>query len=519
MLCLHAHSPPIEHRDLKSANLLLDGAWSVKVRRPVARRRHERRHATAAALRCHGLYIAASAYTCSQVADFSLSKLAPPDPARSSTTARGGGSGTSFATADSEPAPSSPGSPGASSPSTQPGALNPRWAAPELLTGSSTAGLPADVYAFGVVLWELLTWKLPWADTPNPWTIVNATAAGGRPAIPDPEALPGPAPAGAWGGLPAYLGLMQRCWAQVRKTRCCRVLHCLLRSGALSSWWEWGILSLGLAGLSKDWRAAKGACARSQPTGTFFLFVGGASPFFFPFLFPPSALPFLLSSLCPHPFCLPALQSPEERPTFEEVVGDLRSLSEVPDAQQAQPATAGAGTASGATFTALRIATLPTAASGSHTAAFPGTATATTVSTIIATTAASNSAGTSPPTTTATSTWADFTTAPGSPLSAATLPSSVITTAAPSEAPSVAPSVVSALTPTSPAASTMAPADAALASTPPVPTADAGVQTDDLPGDDLTGSPHGAPSTALSGGTPNPPAMKRVGGGYVPPRA
>jgi hypothetical protein len=32
MLCLHAHSPPILHRDLKSPNLLVDAAWRVKVR-------------------------------------------------------------------------------------------------------------------------------------------------------------------------------------------------------------------------------------------------------------------------------------------------------------------------------------------------------------------------------------------------------------------------------------------------------------------------------------------------------
>ena len=31
MLYLHAHSPPIIHRDLKSANLLVDKHWRVKV--------------------------------------------------------------------------------------------------------------------------------------------------------------------------------------------------------------------------------------------------------------------------------------------------------------------------------------------------------------------------------------------------------------------------------------------------------------------------------------------------------
>ena len=31
MLALHAHSPPIIHRDLKSPNLLVDKHWRVKV--------------------------------------------------------------------------------------------------------------------------------------------------------------------------------------------------------------------------------------------------------------------------------------------------------------------------------------------------------------------------------------------------------------------------------------------------------------------------------------------------------
>ncbi len=42
-------------------------------------------------------------------------------------------------------------------------ANNPRWLAPEVVTDQaySTA---ADVYSFGLILWELLTWQLPWAD-------------------------------------------------------------------------------------------------------------------------------------------------------------------------------------------------------------------------------------------------------------------------------------------------------------------------------------------------------------------
>jgi serine/threonine protein kinase len=45
--------------------------------------------------------------------------------------------------------------------STVGGASNPRWMAPELLSGAQ--GTPAaDVFAFGVVMWEVLTWDIPW---------------------------------------------------------------------------------------------------------------------------------------------------------------------------------------------------------------------------------------------------------------------------------------------------------------------------------------------------------------------
>ena len=55
---------------------------------------------------------------------------------------------------------------GAAAATTAGGAGNPRWVAPEVM-GGDTAAATADVFAFGVVLWELLTWQLPWANLPG----------------------------------------------------------------------------------------------------------------------------------------------------------------------------------------------------------------------------------------------------------------------------------------------------------------------------------------------------------------
>jgi serine/threonine protein kinase len=41
------------------------------------------------------------------------------------------------------------------------GAMNPIWLAPEVLLGGR-ATAASDVYSFGLVLYELLTWQLPW---------------------------------------------------------------------------------------------------------------------------------------------------------------------------------------------------------------------------------------------------------------------------------------------------------------------------------------------------------------------
>lgn len=51
-----------------------------------------------------------------------------------------------------------------------------RWIAPEVLAGSHY-DRAADVYAFGVILWEILTWEVPWDDL-GPWQVIPSCACG-----------------------------------------------------------------------------------------------------------------------------------------------------------------------------------------------------------------------------------------------------------------------------------------------------------------------------------------------------
>ena len=139
---LHARSPAILHRDLKSPNLLVDSSWRVKV------------------------------------SDLGLSRLV--EEAATATTI---------------------GSTAAS--------MNPRWVAPEVLEGNDWV-LASDVYAFGVVLWELLTWELPWAHIRNTVAIPIAVVRGESLPIPDVNELPGPRPKDV-DVLDGYKRLVARC--------------------------------------------------------------------------------------------------------------------------------------------------------------------------------------------------------------------------------------------------------------------------------------------------------------------
>ncbi|GAB4821932.1 hypothetical protein N2152v2_008978 [Parachlorella kessleri] len=95
-------------------------------------------------------------------------------------------------------------------------ATNPRWLAPEVLK-AQPATQHSDVYSFGVIMWELLTWEVPYARQSH-WEVINDITAGRRLPVPAPEELPGRG-SGAFAGLPTYTKLMRMCWAAVPEER------------------------------------------------------------------------------------------------------------------------------------------------------------------------------------------------------------------------------------------------------------------------------------------------------------
>ena len=148
MLYMHSQSPPVIHRDLKAVNCFIDEHWKALV------------------------------------GDFGLTKQMHDQAISTSTSSA---------------------------------ATNPRWMAPELMADSDNMGesvytTKTDVYAFGMVLYETLTWKAPFAVDGRGWEIVNKVARGERPSL--PKRLPCAPGEDAFAGLPEFLELMKKCWAQ-----------------------------------------------------------------------------------------------------------------------------------------------------------------------------------------------------------------------------------------------------------------------------------------------------------------
>lgn len=84
-----------------------------------------------------------------------------------------------------------------------------------LTTGTCHA--PPPQRSFGVVLWELLTWRAPWQGV-QPFKVAAAVRRGERLEVPALEALPGPPPP-SWEAYQAYVALMRDCWAHEEAAR------------------------------------------------------------------------------------------------------------------------------------------------------------------------------------------------------------------------------------------------------------------------------------------------------------
>jgi hypothetical protein len=68
------------------------------------------------------------------------------------------------------------------------------------------------------ILWELLTWELPFQNMSVLQIMLNITQQNARPPVPDQygaSALPG----GTFSGYDEYVGLMRRCWAEDPEAR------------------------------------------------------------------------------------------------------------------------------------------------------------------------------------------------------------------------------------------------------------------------------------------------------------
>ena len=89
------------------------------------------------------------------------------------------------------------------------------WMAPEVFAGGSRYGPEVDVYSFGVIMWELLTRRLPWDEIEAidrhrfMRELEQALVSGRRPAVAaEVEQL-----------HPGFVAVMRGCWATEPRDR------------------------------------------------------------------------------------------------------------------------------------------------------------------------------------------------------------------------------------------------------------------------------------------------------------
>eukprot|EP01098_Paradermamoeba_levis_P004984 TRINITY_DN2117_c0_g1_i4.p1 TRINITY_DN2117_c0_g1~~TRINITY_DN2117_c0_g1_i4.p1 ORF type:complete len:1636 (+),score=493.61 TRINITY_DN2117_c0_g1_i4:118-5025(+) len=89
---------------------------------------------------------------------------------------------------------------------------NPTWLAPEVLAGKGEYGTKSDVYAMGIMMWEVMSREHPFSEYEKikfAWQLEATILEGKRPSVPDDDPL-----------VPVqFKNLMKDCWAQDPKDR------------------------------------------------------------------------------------------------------------------------------------------------------------------------------------------------------------------------------------------------------------------------------------------------------------